>query len=208
MRYVMGNENGVPYVAHNVLHEEMHDGHVWITDKKIIQSRTPLKITRIIDGGKTKTIFCEGLMVDEQYKERRNERLKEKRKSFTGLLEEDANRKCRSIMLSAYYRVLLGITEGDFKAKKKIDLDVKKAGWSGRILACFCHPQVAIRMAAWIGCIGGFWSFLGVVCGVLSMMPIESCFAKWTAVIVLVLSSTLFLLGFLLWVGKLFKTED
>ncbi len=143
------------YRVHQCLDSEISEGYVWITDKNILASRGVIKIVRT-DIFPCPVIFCDGLYCDENY-------LK-KRTKIKDAVKNDKERGIESVILSAYYRSKLDINEsGDNSSVVK--LYVSSVGYFNfvdRIAACIQHPQVGVRMAAWIG-------ICGLIIGVVSI---------------------------------------
>ncbi len=185
------------YAIHQVLHEEISDGHVWLTDNKDIvwKGRNENEKSRIVvmikrtDRLFCPVVYCDALFCNRDYVRRRNKRwcenigqknccghkescpqaCKENYKSkncegpFNASLGKDKQDEKDSIMLSAYYRDKLKIA-GD---QKTVELKIKECGFIGRIRACFDHPQVVVRVAAWMGVVSAILGFAGLMVGLL-----------------------------------------
>ncbi len=180
------------YVAYSVLHEEIDDGYIWITDKSVLKERTPIRIVRKKEG-RSYTVFCDGLLVDKNYERRRCKRAAEnaqpcqsdgqcpisiglcdrKLRTYKEMLEVDSEQSNHSIVLSAHYRKLLGIPADELNDKTVFELEIyplNKLNVYGKMRACFQHPQVAVRMAAWIGIVSAVVGAIGVFVGVIGFV--------------------------------------
>jgi hypothetical protein len=69
------------------------------------------------------------------------------------------------IIISAWYRWKLGIKKDD----KKVDLEIFDTDCPiDKLLACYHHPQITVRVSYWLGIIG---VALGILSIVLSFIP-------------------------------------
>ncbi len=211
------------YAIHQVLHEEISDGHVWLTDNENIvwkdcnaneKSRIVVMIKRT-EKRFAPVVYCDALFCDEGYIRRRDKRLCENggrkefrehdkkclecikpckgnlegckcKEPFKVSLDSDGREEKDSIMLSAYYRDKLKIASD----LKDVKLEIKKCGFLGHIRACFDHPQVVVRVAAWMGVVGGLLGLesvllgvAGVACGLVKFSQFESNATSWLVIV-------------------------
>ena len=134
------------------LHDDLHQGWVWLQDRHF-PARSVVKITNSSNG---QSVYCETLQIDTNFLEKYNQA---PRFSITD--------PASSLVIGAWYRDKLGVvTQSD------IPLTVKaRNSWFGRFRACADHPQIVVRVAAWLGVIGLFLGVVGLVLGLWSVCP-------------------------------------
>ena len=117
------------------LREDLNQGWVWLTNSGL-GSRSVVKIT---NKKNEKSIYCECLEIDDNYLFVYNNRPR-----------EDIDATKPTITVSSWYRMKLG----GIGTKTKHELEVRVANsWWGKIRANLQHPQVAVRVATWLGII-------------------------------------------------------
>ena len=73
-----------------------------------------------------------------------------------------------ALVINGWYRAALG----DLSTQSEVSLNIKPSNsWWGKFKACTDHPQIIVRVAAWLGAIGLFLGVVGLVLGVLSLCP-------------------------------------
>ena len=133
------------------LAEDAQQGWIW-SNYPNLQHRSVIKIT---DTKTKRYVYCEILQIDQnfirRYKEARTHKIEK---------TEDA------VVMSEWYRQILG-----YSTQETIStMNIKPANccW-GRFRACTHHPQVVVRVAAWLGLISVCLGMVGVILGVLSL---------------------------------------
>ena len=135
---------------YSALHEDIADGFVWLKQQDL-SPRSIVKIT-FKHNGRSRSVFCEALQFDC---------------NFLNVYNDERSRRARidspesSIVLNHWYRAKLG-AEAPLETLKEYPLEVVSANspW-GKWRACRHHPQIVVRIAAWLG----FWSFVLGVAG-------------------------------------------
>jgi len=115
------------------LKEDMNQGWVWLT-YPLTDSRS---IVEIELRETSRSVYCEALMIDHNYKNAY-------KIGFTHELPENE----AVITINSWYRKKLGIKE----TNKDYLLSVRPSNHLlGKFMACIQHPQVVVRVAAWLG---------------------------------------------------------
>lgn len=131
--------------------EEAQQGWVWLESSSL----PPRSIVKLTNTALGKSVYCEALQIDENFISHYN---KPHRINITS--------PASSIVMNGWYRSKLGNL-----AKQSIaQITVKPANdhW-GRFMACTHHPQVVVRVAAWLGLISVTLGVIGVLLGVFSL---------------------------------------
>ena len=122
------------------LKDDMNQGWIWISHPSIA-NRSIVEV--IVER---KSIYCEALMIDHNYKEAY-------KSGWTYNLPSDSP----IITINSWYRKKLGIE----KTNTEYELKIKPANhFFGKFSACYQHPQIVVRVATWLGAIS---VLLGVV---------------------------------------------
>lgn len=135
------------------LHEDAHQGWVWLQDRHF-PARSIVKITNSSNG---QSVYCEALQIDTNFLEKYNQ---SPRVSIAN--------PASSLVIGAWYRAKLGgvATQAD------IPLIIKASNCLfGKFKACIDHPQIVVRVAAWLGALGLFLGVVGLVLGLWSICP-------------------------------------
>ncbi len=160
------------YKIYPCLNSDIEQSNIWVSG--VMSSRALLLIQNPQNG---KKIFCEGLNIDTDYIRRYDNRFanyKDKPKKYHEIVEPGNV----VVTMSAWYRDILGIektkigTEADVELKISL---VSNLNFVNRLRVCFQHPQVAIRMATWIGIVSAVLGIVSVLCGIISFMSICPC---------------------------------
>lgn len=133
------------------LREDIQQGWVWLKNSNL-PARSIIKITNPNNG---KHIYCEALQIDKNFLDFYNQP-----KRIT--IDEPQN----ALVIGGWYRAALG----DLSTKSDVNLCIRPCNslW-GRFNACVHHPQIIVRVAAWLGLISVALGLLGVVLGVMSL---------------------------------------
>lgn len=129
------------------LKDDMNQGWVWISHPQIL-SRS---IVEIKNKGNGKSVYCEALQIDENYK------FAYKNGWTCELPKSEA-----VITVNAWYRNKLKLTQ----TNQDYELGVSAENHLyGKLMANFQHPQVVVRVAMWLGCISVALGIIGVCLG-------------------------------------------
>jgi hypothetical protein len=135
------------------LYEDIAQGFVWL-QKPGLPPRCIVKIKNLETG---RSVFCEALQFDKNFLDRYN-----KCPRYT------IKNPATSLVMNWWYRARLG----DLQTQHEYPLEISAANsWCGKLLACFHHPQILVRVAAWLGIISVVLGAIGVVLGVVSVWP-------------------------------------
>lgn len=133
------------------LAEDAQHGWVWSSFSPS-HPRALVKITNVLAR---RSVYCEILQIDQNFIRRYNDAATYKISSA-----KDA------VVMNAWYRHRLGYTTQEtIQAMTTQEVD----GFLGRFRACVDHPQVVVRVAAWLGIISICLGLLGVLLGGISL---------------------------------------
>jgi hypothetical protein len=130
------------------LKDDVGEGHVWL-EWPGFPARC---VVRITNGQKGPRVYCEALQFEKNF-------LAEYNQPPRFRIDTPAS----SIVMSYWYRARLGGLE----TQQEYPLDVKKTIpiW-GSLRACMQHPEVVVRVAAWLGLLSVALGLLGVILAV------------------------------------------
>lgn len=135
------------------LQEDSQQGWVWLMDSSL-PPRATVKITNRATG---KSVVCEALQIDSNFLDRYCQPPR--------LRIEDPK---EAIVASEWYRSNLG----GIATNTDVDLEIVVASTPfGKFRACTHHPQIIVRVAAWLGLVSVVLGALGLVLGVVSLVP-------------------------------------
>jgi hypothetical protein len=135
------------------LHDDTNQGWIWLQDAQL-PARCVIKITSPKNG---KCIYCEALQIDTNFLRKYNQ---SPRINITDPVS--------SLVINDWFRVKLG----GLATQSDVPLTIKPSEcWWGKFKACTDHPQIVVRVAAWLGAIGLILGIVGLVLGVLSFCP-------------------------------------
>lgn len=138
------------------LTEDINEGFVWL-QKNELQART---IVRIFNPQSERFVYCEALQLEENFLKRYNEGRRFR-------IDEPGS----SIVMGSWYRAVLGGLE----TQRDYPLQIEPAHTVlGKFRACTHHPQVVVRVAAWLGLIGLVLGAIGVLLGIVSLLPAKA----------------------------------
>lgn len=160
-----------PYKIFAARLEDVHQGWVWL-QSHTLPPRSVVKITNTTNG---KSVYVEALQIDDNFE-------KEYSREGSGRLKiEDA---ASSLVLSDWYRGGLGglATKG---AEAPLLVRPANSLW-GRLRACTGHPQIAVRLATWLGVIG---VALGLI-SLIALWPEIKSFLLWLSSLLTACRST------------------
>jgi len=142
------------YTLYAALHEDIAEGFVWLP-ANALPARCTVRISHH-NGDRRRSVYCEALQLDKNFISRYNGADGTKKIADNGV---------DIMVMSNWYRFRLG----RLQTQKKYMLEIKACNnWCGKLLACTHHPQVIVRVGAWLG-------IVSVSLGVVSIMP---CISK------------------------------
>lgn len=135
------------------LREDTQQGWVWLQDATL-PTRSIVKITNPTNG---KSVYCEALQIENNFLRAYNQ--------YPRISISDTK---SALVIGGWYRAALG----GLSTQADVPLNIKPANccW-GKFKACTDHPQIVVRVAAWLGAIGLFLGVIGLILGVLSLCP-------------------------------------
>ena len=132
--------------------QDVNEGFVWL-NRPGFPSRC---IVRIKNPGNSKSVYCEALQIDDNF---RNEYNDDTRRFQLDLTHDP-------IVISGWFRARLG----DLERQKDYALEIAPCnGLWGKLRACMHHPQVVVRVGAWLGVISVGLGLVGIILGLLSI---------------------------------------
>ena len=131
--------------------EDAHQGWVWLQDASL----PPRGIIKITNQNTRKSVYCEALQIDSNFLKAYNQ---SPRRTITKPKE--------TLVIGAWYRAGLGGISPQVEAPLTVSAC---NSWFGQFLACVGHPQVVVRLAAWLGGSGLILGVIGLVLGVASL---------------------------------------
>jgi len=127
------------------LREDTQQGWVWLENSSF-SMRSIVKIQNTENG---KSVYCEALQIDKNFLRTYNQK---PRYNIT-----DAK---NTLVISGWYRAKLG----DLQPQTDMPLVITSCNsWFGKFMACIHHPQIIVRVAAWLGLISAVLGLLGVI---------------------------------------------
>ena len=133
--------------------DDAHQGWVWLQNPAL-PARSVVKISNPANG---KSVYCETLQIETNFLAQYNQSPRYNIKDPSS-----------SLVIGAWYRAALG----GLQAQTEVSLSVTPANsWWGKFGACIHHPQIVVRLSAWLGGIGFVLGIIGFVLGVLSVWP-------------------------------------
>jgi len=133
------------------LDEDAQQGWVWLQDTKL-KPRGVVKITNPSTG---KSIHCEALQIDKNFLERYNKKPRVPIKA-----------PASALVMGAWYRANLG----GLVPQTDVPLKITSCwSWLAQFKACTDHPQVVVRLAAWLGALGLLLGIIGLLIGIASL---------------------------------------
>lgn len=135
------------------LREDTQQGWVWLQDANL-PARAIVKITNHSNG---KVVYCEALQIENNFL-----------RAYNQPPRISIDNPQTTLVISGWYRAALG----GLSTQAEVPLNIKPSNcWWGKFKACTDHPQIIVRVAAWLGAIGLFLGVVGLLLGVLSLCP-------------------------------------
>lgn len=136
--------------------EDAHQGWVWLQDDRLA-ARCVIRIENPQSGD---SVYCETLQIDENFLNQYNQHPR-----FI------IHKPSKALVIGAWYRNSLG----GLQTQSDVNLKVTICNsWWGKFKACTDHPQVVVRVAAWLGGVGLVLGVIGFVLGVVSILPAKN----------------------------------
>lgn len=127
------------------LREDVQQGWVWLLDPSL----PPRSVVKILNISTGKSIYCEALQIDSNFLDFYNNPSRFKISSPD-----------EALVISQWYRASLG----GLSTQSTVKLIIKPCNsFFGKFLACIHHPQIVVRVAAWLG-------FVSILLGLLSLV--------------------------------------
>jgi len=134
----------VPYKIYASLKQDMNEGWVWVTNPTI-NNRC---IVRISNRDTNKTVYCEAMSIDHNYRE-----------AYKNGWTETINPGESVITMNQWYRNKLGIDSTGSYASLMVSPETHLLA---RFRSCIDHPQVVVRLATWLGLVSVVLGIIGV----------------------------------------------
>ncbi len=130
--------------------EDAHQGWVWLQQPDL----PPRGVVCIVNPATKVKVHCEALQIDPNFLDRYN-----RPPRWT------INDPASALVIGEWFRAKLGI-----KTQEYALLQIRPCRtWLGHFKACTDHPQVVVRVAAWLGGIGLALGIVGLGLGILSL---------------------------------------
>jgi hypothetical protein len=133
--------------------EDAHQGWVWLQNADL-PARSVVKIKNLENQ---KAIYCETLQIDANFLAQYNVPPRKR-----------IDRPSEALVISDWYRIKLGGLQTQVEVSLEI---VPRNFWFGPFIACIEHPQLAVRLASWLGGIGLVLGVIGFILGIISVWP-------------------------------------
>lgn len=130
--------------------EDAHQGWVWLQQPDLPQRG----VVCIVNPATKVKVHCEALQIDSNFLDRYNQPPR-----WT------INDPASALVIGEWFRAKLGT-----KTQEHALLQIRPCRtWFGHFRACTDHPQVVVRVAAWLGGIGLALGIVGLGLGILSL---------------------------------------
>ena len=133
--------------------EDAHQGWVWLQNPNF-STRSIIKITNPKNG---QCVYCEALQIESNF-------LKKYNQPPRIPIDEPTS----ALVIGEWFRDGLGGLETQFEFP--LQIVQCNSSWA-RFRACTHHPQIIVRVAAWLGGIGLVLGLIGFILGVVSVLP-------------------------------------
>jgi len=132
--------------------EDSHQGWVWLQDPAL-PARSVIRIKNLENS---LAVYCEALQIDQNFLN-----------SYNQAGRFSITHPHQALVIGAWYRAALG----GIATQTDVPLEIKPCNSCvGQFCACTHHPQVVVRLAAWLGGIGFVLGILGLALGVASLL--------------------------------------
>ena len=142
------------------LKEEAQQGWVWLQSSTL----APRAVIKIKNRDNGKVVYCEALQIDDNFLKNYN-----KDNNAPSSQRHEISDPANALVINYWYRA----KPGRVSTQTEVPLDITPLcccnSWWGKFRACTDHPQIVIRMAAWLGLISVFLGVVGVVLSVVSI---------------------------------------
>ena len=133
--------------------EDAHQGWVWL-QQSTLPARSVINVKNPSSG---RSVYCEALQIDANFLSQYNQAPR-----FTIAQPSEA------LVIGAWYRAGLG----NVQSQSEVPLEISACNsWWGQFKASTGHPQVVVRLAAWLGGIGLALGVIGLKLGIISIWP-------------------------------------
>lgn len=130
--------------------EDAHQGWVWLQLPELARRG----VICVVNPGNKAKIYCEALQIERNF-------LTSYNKAPRFRISDQAS----ALVIGEWFRAKLGIT-----TQEEVQLQIRPCRtWWGQFRACTDHPQVVVRVAAWLGLIGLVLGVIGLVLGIISL---------------------------------------
>lgn len=130
--------------------DDAHQGWIWLKQPGLPQRG----VVCIVNPANKAKVHCEALQIERNFLERYNQAPR-----WTINDPESA------LVIGEWFRAKLGI-----KTQEDVQLQIRPCNtWRGQFEACTDHPQVVVRVAAWLGFVGLVLGLIGLVLGIISL---------------------------------------
>lgn len=136
--------------------DEINSGWVWVQNSEL-PPRSIISIRLVTNG---KLIYCEALQIDKNFLTNYNQ-----------YPRFEITDPARTIVMNHWYRSRLGKIE----PQEKYYIEITQANnIGGKFRSCIEHPQIVVRVATWLGVLGGVLGGISVILGGISIF-LTSC---------------------------------
>lgn len=135
------------YEIHAATLDSVEAGHVWVQPELSFGQRPVCQIHNVQTG---KKVYCEVLNIDDNYRRHRSNNI-----SASQIPQE-----APAIAMNQWYRAKLGIS----KTRALVTLEIFPANsWYGKLMTCWHHPQIVVRLATVLACLSLLLGVVGLV---------------------------------------------
>lgn len=129
---------------------DAHQGWVWLYRPDL-----PARgVVCIVNPANKTKVHCEALQIEGNFLE-----------SYNQGLRFPIRNPGSSLVIGGWFRAKLGI-----ETQEDVELQIHHCRtWLGRFMACADHPQVVVRVSAWLGLVGLVLGVIGLVLGIISL---------------------------------------
>lgn len=130
--------------------EDAHQGWVWLQRPDL----PPRGVVCIVNPANKAKVHCEALQIERNFLDNYNQ-------APRWTISDPGS----ALVIGEWFRAKLGI-----KTQEDTQLQILPCRtWWGQFKACTDHPQVVVRVAAWLGFVGLVLGLVGLVLGIISL---------------------------------------